>query len=396
MKPLNIKYSIYPLLVLMGLIIALAGCSGEDATASAATAPPAPTVTVSQPLKKNITEYANFSGTTEALESVEIRARVEGFLDEIHFKAGALIEKGELLYSIDPDIYQARLTEVRANLEISKAQLKLAKATSKRRQKAYKNKAVSEVAVIEAAAHLASAKAAVSAAEATIKTAELNLSYTRIVAPISGRIGRSLVDTGNLVGAGDRTLLTTIVRDDPIYVYFTVSERELLNYLERGLDFQPSFASDDTQVLLGLSNQTGFAYKGRIDYRANRVDPETGTLQVRAVFPNSGHRLLPGLFARIRVPMGEATEELLVPETALNRDQQGHFLLVADKDNKVQYRPVSTGTLVDGMRVISKGIGDQDRIIINGLQKARPGSPVRPMEKKSAVESGTHAADQSS
>ena len=379
MKTIHRHRNMCSLLVLAGLFSILAGCSREPANASL-TAPPPPAVTVSKPLQKTVTHYAEFSGTTEARESVTVRARVEGVLEKIHFSPGAVVKAGDLLYSIDARPYETRLEEAKADLAIRKAELQLAEATGYRLQRAFKDKAVSEVAVIEAEANLSTARAAVDAARAAVTRATLDLSYTRVKAPISGRIARSMVDTGNLVGAGERTVLTTIVQDDPIYAYFTVSERDLL-YYQQQLDSQPSPTSGDTPVFLGLANQSGYPFEGHIDYIHNRVNAETGTIRIRAIFPNPDHRLLPGLFARVRVPIGNATNELLVPNTALGRDQQGHYLLIADAENTVRHQPVTTGALIDGMRVISKGIAPDDRIIVNGLQKARPGAPVTPVDK---------------
>ena len=389
MMKIESKPQLYALLLLTLLLPALGGCSREPANASPSPPQP-PTVTVRKPLQKSVTHFAEFTGTTEAMESVTIRARVEGVLEKIHFTAGDVVKKGELLYSIDAKPYETRLAEAEADLAIRKAELKLAETTSRRRENAFKDKAVSEVAVIEANANLATAKAAISAAAAAVSRAKLDLSYTRIEAPIGGRIGRSMVDSGNLVGAGERTRLTTIVCDQSVYAYFTVSERDLLHYRQMR-DSQPSPASGETPVFLGLADQAGYPFEGRIDYIHNRVDAATGTIRVRAVFPNPDHRLLPGLFARIRVPIGNAQEALLVPETALGRNQQGHYLLVADKENKVRYQPVTTGALIDNLRVVSQGIAAQDRVIVNGLQKARPGAAVTPQEDEASIQASNPA-----
>lgn len=379
MKMIRQNRKIYALAVLTVLLPFLTGCSEEQAKASL-TPPPPPAVTVSKPLQKTVTQFAEFSGTTEAIESVTIRARVEGVLEKIHFSPGALVEKGDVLYTIDAKPYKTRLEEAEADMAIRKAELKLAKSTSYRRERAFRDKAVSEVAVIEAKAKLATAKAGIAAGTAAVKRAKLNLSYTRVKAPISGRIGRSLVDIGNLVGAGERTLLTTIVQDDSIYAYFTVSERDLLRYQQQ--PDSPSPASKGTSVFLGFSDRAVYPHTGHIDYIDNRVDADTGTIRIRGIFPNPDHRLLPGLFVRVRVPVGNAADALLVPDTSVARDQQGHYLLKADAENKVRYQPVTTGALIENMRVISRGIVPEDRIIINGIQKARPGVAVTPTEKR--------------
>ena len=362
-----------PLLILPMLFSGMTGCTTEQTVAQQV--PPPPTVTVSTPVQQLVTNYAEFTGSTEASESVTIQARVEGVLEEIHFKAGAVVNKGDLLYKIDAKPYQARLDEVRATLAIARAELKLAQATTRRRENAFKDKAVSEVAVIEAQANLTAAQAAVAAATATVNNAELELSYTRITAPISGRIGRSHVDVGNLIEDGENTTLTTILQIDPIYAYFSISEQELLKYKEQ-LNAHTSSMGAEGSVNLRLADKTFHPFKGQIDFIDNRLDNDTGTILIRAVFPNSDHNLLPGLFSSVRVSMGKENQKLLVPDSALGRDQQGHYLLVAGPDNIVQQLSVTTGSIVNGMRIIEKGLSLEDRVIIKGLQKAHPGTLV--------------------
>ncbi len=344
-------------------------------------APPPPQVTVSRPVQKTVTDYAEFNGVLEAAEFVEIRARVEGTLESIHFKPGARVKEGELLFVIDPKPFQAKLDEAGAELQRRLAELEQAKATLKRKELAYRASAVSEVEVIQATADRDVAKAAVEAARAAIRTAELNLSYTRIHAPIDGRIGLNLVDEGNLVGAGERTILATIVRDDPIHAYFSLNERDLLNYRRRPRNAEsPANGDGDVPIFLGLSTQPDYPYEGRIDFLDNRVDPSTGTIKVRGTFSNSRQALWAGLFARIRVPVGTLEGALLVPESAVGTDQRGDYLLVVNDRNMVEYRAVKTGPIVDGFQVIDEGLSPGDRVVVNGLQRARPGIPVNPVE----------------
>ncbi len=384
MKPYSIKKMLVVLLALTSLAVLVAGCQNKQANANVA--PPPPTVTVSRPVTKDVVHYAEFSGTTEAVESVTIRARVEGYLEEIHFTQGAMVQKGEHLFTIDNHPYQARLDEARAELAMRQAELRLAQATKTRKENALLDRAVSEVEVIDARAQLGKAEAGVNAAKAAVRTAELNISYTRVTAPISGRIGRSLVDVGNLVGSGERTQLTTIVKDDLIYAYFTISERDWVRYQAGRL---ASATTNDVQtaVYLGLAGRKDYPHAGRLDFIDNRVDAATGTIQVRGIFANSGRRILPGLFARIRIPVGETADALLVPDSALGRDQQGRFLLVANKVNVTEYRPVTAGDLVEGMRVIKTGLNGDERVIVNGIQKARPGGVITPLETQPAVSS---------
>jgi RND family efflux transporter MFP subunit len=371
MKSYRFYHTLIVFLILTGSVTWMAGCKNKQAAAN--TAPPPPTVTVSRPTVKDVVHYAEFTGTTEAVESVVIRARVEGYLEQIHFTEGAMVEKGALLFTIDDRPYQAKLDETLADLAIRRAELNLAQATRVRKENALRDNAVSEVDVIDARAELGKAEAGITAAKAAIRTAKLDISYTLVTAPISGRIGRRLVDVGNLVGAGERTQLATIVKDDPIYAYFTISERNWVRY-------QADRSSDDPETIyLGLSGSRDFPFAGRIDFIDNRVDATTGTIQVRGIFPNPQRRILPGLFARVRIPVGATPGALLVSDSALGQDQQGRFLLVANQDNITEYRPVTIGDIVDGMRVIETGLKGDERVIVNGIQKARPGAPTSPM-----------------
>lgn len=343
--------------------------------------PPPPMVTVEKPHQQNVTNYAEFTGTTVAVETVELRARVEGYLESMHFSAGANVKQGDLLFVIDPKPFQARLDEATSDLTIRQAELELAETTLKRKEGALKDRAISEVEAHEAKAQRNKAAASVAAAKAAVETAQLYLSYTNIYAPVSGRIGRNLVDVGNLVGADESTLLATIVNDDPIYTYFNVSERDLMNYhnIKQNGD-RGNGNNDIIPVYLGLSNERGYPFKGYVDYVDNRVDADTGTIQVRAVFQNPDRVLLPGLFARIRVPVDIQENALLVPDIALGADQRGRFVLVVNDQNTVDYHSVETGPLFQGMRVIKSGISLKDRIIVKGVQRARPGIVVTPMD----------------
>ena len=379
---LKIQTCILPVLLVAMLLL---GCQKKNEYV----APPPPTVTVSRPARQVVINYAEFTGTTQAVESVELRARVEGFLEQILFKDSARVQKGDLLFVIDPKPFQAKVDQAEADLMVSRAELKLAQTTLKLKEGAFKDRAVSEVEVIEARAKRDKARASVEAAQAAVYTVRLNLSYTKIHAPISGKIGRNLVDIGNLVGAGERTLLATIVQNDPIYAYFNVSESDLLRYQQEYRKRQtPTNGNGKTRVYLGLSNESGYPHKGRVDYVDNRVHATTGTIQVRGVFPNPDAVLLPGLFARIRATLGKQENALLVPERALGSDQQGRFVLVVNDRNIVEYRPIKIGAKVNGMRVIQSGVSADDRVIVNGLQRARPGAPVNPeqAETKAANE----------
>jgi RND family efflux transporter MFP subunit len=389
--PMKIKEIAVLSLLFFFLIVSITGCDQKNTYAP----PPPPVVTVETPRQQNVTNYAEFTGTTVAVETVELRARVEGYLQSMHFSAGANVNKGDLLFVIDPKPFQAHLDETASDLAIRQAELKLAETTLKRKEGALKDKAISEVEAIEARAQRDKAAAAVEAARAAVETAALNLAYTEIQAPISGRIGRNLVDVGNLVGADESTLLAVVIKDDPIYCYFNVSERDLLNYqkIKRHGDRSNS-ENGIIPVYLGLSNERGYPFKGRVDYLDNRIDAATGTIQLRAVFPNPDHVLLPGLFARIRVPITTHENALLVPDSALGADQQGRFLLMVNDQNTVEYIAVETGALIQGMRVIKDGITPEDRVIVKGVQRARPGIAVTPMDSNQSQKTAGNSEHQ--
>ena len=373
------------------MLLGLLGCQPSQKFVE----PPPPPVTVAQPLQQAVTTYNEFTGTTEAIESVEIRARVPGFLDSIHFQPAEDVVQGELLFVIEQQPYRAALDRAKATLQSRIADSQLAQATARRTEAAAKSRAVSKLDVLQAQAEVLTAEAAIAEAQADVRNAEIELSYTEIRAPISGRIGRNLVDVGNLVGAGEQTLLTTIVTYQPMYAYFNVNERDLLRYGEnrrdRGANWVPVFE-------LGLANEKGYPHKGRLDYIDNRVDETTGTITVRGEFPNDSGRMVPGLFARIRIPQPQQQEALLVPENALGRDQRGTYVLVTNSENVVEYRLLEIGALVDGgLRIVEEGLRPEEWVIVNGIQRARPGAKVAPEQKDltqlMAGKANTAAAD---
>ncbi len=341
--------------------------------------PPPPEVTVAQPVQQTVTDWVEATGTTEATESVELRARVEGWLEKVHFKPGTPVKEGELLFSIDDEPYQAAVARAEADLETAKAKLELAEFNFQRMAKLEEKKVAAELETVEAKANRSAAMAAVAAAEAAVESAKLDLGYTKIHAPISGRISRNLVDEGNLVGAGERTLLTTIVKDDPLYCYFNISESLVLDVLKMDRTKKVRSAKEAGGVLyLGVGDGEGYPHKGRFDWADNQVDPGTGTLRVRGVFPNPDGALMPGLFARVRAPRDQRENALLVTERALGADQQGRYLLVVNADEVVEHRSVTVGASVDGLRVIEEGLRPGEWVVINGLQRARPGAKVNP------------------
>jgi RND family efflux transporter MFP subunit len=365
------------LVVLLALSLALPGC-GRTTAGPIATAPTP--VTVSHPLQRIVTDYADFTSRTAAIDSVEVRARVNGYLEKINFKEGTLVKKGDLLFEIDPRPYQAQVDFAEAQLAANEALLKKAKADNAR----FKALAVKSPGVVtqqdldqyEAAENQAIAN--VGTAKATLETNQLNLGFTKIVSPIDGRISRYQLTIGNLVQQ-DTTLLTTIVSVDPIYAYADIDEHTVLHVRELIREGKAKSARDaEMHVKLGLANEAGFPRDGIVNFVDNQVNPKTGTLRVRAVFSNKDEFLTPGLFARVRIPIGQPHEAMLVTDRAIDTDQGQKIVYVVDQDNKVDARPVRLGAAHDGLRTIEAGLSPSDLVIVNGLQRVRPGVTVDP------------------
>ena len=357
--------------------VSVAGCAAED---QAPPAPAAPEVTVATPVQRDVTNFADFTGRTEAIEAVEIRARVPGELQRMEFTPSSRVRQGDLLFIIEPEPYIAAVDIAVANIQMWESELVRAHSVLSRLEQAIQTNAVSEQDVDSARADVQRAEANLSAAQAGLRTAEIDLSYTEVRTPIDGIVSRNFVDLGNLVGAGENTLLTTVVNIQPLYAYFDVSESLLLRlFEERGAGLGERARSDDTPVFLGVDTEEGWPHEGTLDYLDNIVDSSTGTIQSRGVFPNEGGMLLPGLFARIRVPLEVEENAVLVEETAIGTDLGGKFVLVVGADDIVELRHVELGALEDdGLRVVRSGLAADERYIINGLQRARPGLPVTP------------------
>jgi len=371
------------LLTLGTLLTVLAGCRQDQP------APPAPPkVTVSQPIVQKIVEWDEYTGRLESTESVEVRARVSGYLQSVHFKDGQVIKKGELLFVIDPRPYQAEVDRVQAELQLAHARLELAKSDYARAQKLLEFRAISQEEADTRAATERQAQQSVEAAGAEVKAARLNLEFTRVTAPITGRISRKLVTEGNLINGGtaESTLLTTIVSMDPIYVYFEADERSYLKYGRLARDGKrPSSRESRNSVHLALADEKGFPRNGYIDFVDNRLDSRTGTMTGRAVFPNSDLTLTPGLFARVRLQGSNEYDALLVPEEAIGSDQSQRFIFVVNGDNAVEYRVVQLGPLIHGFRVIKEGLKADEWFIANGVQRARTGEKVTPEKRQVPV-----------
>lgn len=341
--------------------------------------PPPPTVTVANPDVRDETIYQEYTGRLESVETVVIRARVRGFLESVDFEEGSDVEQGDLLFTIEPELYEANLATAQAQLSNAIAERDLARTTLDRVNRAFEGGGVSDIEVREAEAALDQAEAAVNAAQADIASAQLDLDYTTIVAPLSGRISRKLVSAGNLVGADGSTELTTIVVDDPIYLYFSVSERDLIEMLRHAGSMGETREQrrDRIRVRLQLADGSEYPLRGRIDFTENVVDPTTGTLRVRAVFENPDGLLYPGLFGRVLIPF-RSDEFMLIPEIAIQRDIVGPYAMIVDADDVVKRRGLVLGALVGDERIVESGLQPSDRIIVRGLQRAREGLTVTP------------------
>lgn len=359
----------------MVVAVLLAGCAKRNEFQE----PPPPPVTVALPFEGDVTVYNIMTGQTDAVDMVDVRARVKGFLQSMDFDAGSIVEEGALLFTIEPDEYEASLESAKGALSSAVAQARLADTTYQRNQQLYANEAISELDLLATKADLDLAKGNVEQAQAAVRTAELNLSYTEIVAPIGGRISRELIGVGNLVGSDGNTTLTTIVKMDPMYVYFTVDERMMLNFSKSGV--RPRDKPEDSpQVSLVLADGEVYPQEGYVDFADNRINPETGTLEARAVFPNPEFTLLPGLFANVR--FAQINEKaIVVPDAVVQRDLAGAYVLVIGGDNVVERRGVKKGPLVEEGRIIEEGLKANERIVVAGLQRARPGAKVTPQEQ---------------
>lgn len=354
-------------------------------------APPA--VTVAQPIQRLQTDYDEYTGQTEAVESVEIRARVSGYLVAVNFKDGEIVEKGKLLFEIDPRPYQSQVDKVTAEIEGLKAQKALADVEVTRYEKLVRTSAGTREDLDKAVAMQASVEAQIGRAEAELEQAKLDLEFTKITAPISGRMSRALLTVGNLISA-DRSIgepLTTIVSIDPIYAYFDVDEQSLLRYQRQTRkETNGTYTIRQLQIPvdMALADQAGFAYHGTLDFAENRIDRDTGTIRARAVFENKDGKLTPGLFARVRIPAGNPRDVLLVTERSVGSDQGLKYLLTVNDQNVVERRDVTLGRLSSGMRVVEEGLSPKDWVIVDGLMRVRPGIKVTPEKQEMPVPPG--------
>ena len=349
--------------------------------------PPPPKVDVAVPVQRAITRYLDATGNTAPIKSVDLVARVQGFLESIDYKDGSYVKQGTTLFTIEPETYKLKLDQARAAQAGAEASLKQAEADFRRQSDLVARQAVSQATLDTSTSTRDNAQANLQQAQANTRIAEVNYSYTKVTAPFDGIVTAHLISIGELVGASSPTQLSTIVALDPIYVNFTVSEQDVLRVRaearRRGIT-----ASDLTRlpIAVGLQTEDGYPHEGNLDYAAPTVNQSTGTLAVRGVIPNPDRILLPGFFVRVRVPIDTQQDALLIPDTALGSDQGGRYVLVVNGDNVVEQRKVQTGQLeAGGMRVIESGLKPEDRLVVAGLLRAIPGQKVDPQAGAAAA-----------
>ena len=365
--------------LVVGLAVALSGCGDKPPQPAAAVAPP---VTVAQPTKRTVTDWDEFTGRFEAVEEVQVRARVGGFVTSVEFKDGDMVHTGDLLYLIDSRPFEAVAEQADGQLADARAKVELAKRDLDRGLSLVQTSAVSEQVVDQRRQALQAAHAAETVAAGALKAAQLNIEFTHVIAPITGRVSRHLVTPGNLVQGSDSgggTLLTSIVSLDPIYIYFDVDEATYLRNNKLWFEGRrPSSRDTPNPVQVTLTGEARPSHEGNMDFIDNRLDLSTGTLRSRAVIPNKDLSILPGQFGRVRLIGSAPYEALLLPDTAVATDQSRKIVFVVKDDNTVEAKPVTLGPLDEGLRVIRDGLKPEDKVIVNGLQRARVGAKVTP------------------
>jgi RND family efflux transporter MFP subunit len=368
------------LVSLLVVLLLLEGCGqGQSAVPSA---PPPPPVSVAAVIAKQVNEWDEFTGRIEAIEKVEIRPRVSGYIDRIAFREGSEVNKGDLLFEIDARPFQAELNRVEAELARARSQSELAQSQLRRSEQLLQQNFISQQAYDDRASASREASANMKAIEAAVANARLNVDYTKVRAPVAGRVGRAEVTVGNLVtglGGPNATLLTTLVSLDPIYAYFEGDEQVYLKYGELArTSARPSSRTTRNPIYLGLANEQGHPHKGYVDFVDNQLNTQTGTIRARAVFDNKDRIFTPGLFARLKLIGSGTYDAILIDDRAIGSDQSRKFVLVVGADNKATYREVKLGPMVDNLRVVRQGLQAGEVIVVNGIQRVRPGQPVTP------------------
>jgi multidrug efflux system membrane fusion protein len=374
--------------IVIALAGLLAGCGEKQAPQAATAAPP---VTVAQPVKRTVTDWDEFTGRFDAVQQVLIRARVGGFITAVEFRDGAFVSTGDLLYLIDARPFEAVATQAQGQLSDARAKVELARRELERALTLQQSQNVPESTVDQRRQSLQAARAAEIQAEGVLKAAQLNVEFTHVTAPIGGRVSRHLVDIGNLVqgSEGNSTLLTSIVSLDPIYIYFDIDEATYIKYNRLWFEGKrPSSRDNPNPVEVSLTGETKPSRQGKVDFLDNQLDVSTGTLRGRAVVPNKDLSVLPGQFGRVRLIASAPYEALLIPDNAIATDQGRKIVFVVKDDDTVEARPVTLGPLDEGLRVIREGLKPEDRVVVDGLQRARVGAKVTPHEAKPASAGG--------
>ncbi|MCL1123550.1 efflux RND transporter periplasmic adaptor subunit [Shewanella surugensis] len=367
------------LLILSSLTaLVLTACGGSEESTAAATARPAPTVDVANVVSQRITEWDQFTGRLQAPQTVQLMPRVSGYLQQVNFKEGALVNEGDLLFQIDAAPFQTEVLRLKAQLQSSQAAQTLANSEYTRAEKLHKKQAISEEMLETRFANKHQAAASVASQQAALTRAELELAYTQIKAPITGRVSYAQVTAGNYVTAG-KTELTRLVSTEKMYAYFDVDEQSYLGYTQLMNKARLNGEQNQgSQVYMALTNDKDYHYLGHIDFVDNAINPRTGTIRLRATFSNDSQRLLPGLFARIKLMSGDAYQGILIDEKAIGTDLNNKFVLVVNDEQTLEYRSVLLGEKINGLRIVTSGLKASDEIVVNGLQRVRPSMQVTP------------------
>jgi len=359
------------ILIFMVAWLCATGCKPKTPVAT----PQPPTVSVALPVQREVVEWDEYIGRLESPETVEVRARVSGYLAKVHFKEGKEVKTNDLLFTIDRRPYQAEYEHAEAEHQRAESQADLAKSDAERAKNLIATKAISQEDFDNKTKTYASALASLRAAHAAVDSAKLNLEFTEVRSPINGRTSRAVVTEGNLISGGaGATLLTTVVSQDPLYCYVDVDERSILKYIQLRREGKRESALDKPiPVEMALADEVGYPHKGFTDFVDNKIDPTTGTLHCRGVFPNPERALGPGFFARMRIPGSGKYPAVLIPDRAVGSDQSQKFVYVINPETKVEFRPVKLGPLIDGLRVVKEGLKPGEPVIVEGLLRVRPG-----------------------
>ena len=367
--------------VILAAVLAVVLASGCARTAAQPGEPPPSKVTVAKVAPQDVTEWDEFTGRLEAVNSVSVRPRVSGYVSAVRFEEGAIVRRGDPLFLIDPRPFEAEVDRLRAELNRARATVRRAKSELDRAGRLASENAMSHEEQERRASFAEESSAQVAAVEAALRAAELNLEFTRITSPIDGRVGRAIVTQGNLVssGPGEATILTTVVSLDPIYATFDADEQAYLQYAAMARKAAGAKGQGALPIRLALASDRSFPIEGKLNFLDNQIDPATGTIRARAIFRNADRSLTPGLFVRLQLPKATQRAGLLIQDRAVGTDLDKRFVYVVKPDHTIEYRGVELGPLVNGLRVVRSGVNDGDLVVVNGLQRVRPGVKVEPV-----------------